>query len=86
MEYKILLKREAAKYLASLDKTTRNRITKAIKGLTVIPPEGDIAPMKGIEGWFRIRVGSFWIIFRPDEEEQTILITTIGPRGDVYKK
>ncbi len=57
MEYRILLKREAAKYLASLDKPTRARIKKALEGLSKIPPEGDIVPMKGMEGWFRRRVG-----------------------------
>jgi len=42
MIYNLLLKREAAKYLASLDRPTRVRIKNALVGLTKVPPEGDI--------------------------------------------
>lgn len=85
MKYKLALKREAAKYLSGLDKPTRTRIKRALESLTKYPPEGDIAPMKGMEGFFRLRVGSFRIIFKIIEEERLILIVAIGPRGDIYK-
>lgn len=85
MEYKILLKKEAAKYLANLDKPSKNRIKTAIQGLGVKPPKGDIVPLKGKEGWFRLRVGTFRVIFRLNKEDQAIIIETIASRGDVYK-
>jgi|ADurb_Total_1213_FD_contig_31_2268854_length_425_multi_2_in_0_out_0_1 mRNA interferase RelE/StbE len=85
MKYELVLKREAAKYLGGLDKPTRLRIKKALESLSKSPPEGDIVPMKGMEDWFRLRVGSFRIIFRVDDEEQRIIIASIGPRGDIYK-
>lgn len=86
MKYRLLLKREAAKYLASLDQPTRSRIKKALEGLTNNPPEGDIAPMKGMEGWFRLRVGTYRLVFQVNEEERCINVAAIGPRGDIYKK
>ena len=85
MEYKIILKKEAVKYLASLDKPTRIRLKKALEGLIINPPDGDIVPMKGKGDLFRLRVGVFRIIFRRNKLEQTIIIETIAPRGDVYK-
>jgi mRNA interferase RelE/StbE len=86
MEYRLLLKREAAKYLAGLDKPTRTKIKKALEGLIKNPPEGDIAPMQGREGLFRLRVGSYRLVFQVKEEEQIIIVAAIGPRGDIYKK
>jgi mRNA interferase RelE/StbE len=86
MKYEILLKKEAAKYLASLGKPTRSRILLALDSLSKIPPQGDIAIMQGMEGFFRLRVGSYRVIFTIDEIEKTVYIQTIGPRGDVYKK
>jgi len=57
--------------LASLDKPTRTRIKKALEGLTKTPPEGDIVPMKGMEGWFRRRVGFFRILFKVNGKLKT---------------
>lgn len=86
MIYNLLLKREAAKYLASLDRPTRDRIKSALESLTKVPPEGDILPMKGMDGWFRLRVGSFRVVFQVNEDKKAIYVATIGPRGDAYKK
>lgn len=86
MRFEVLLKKEAAKYLASLDKPTKNRILLALDGLSKIPPQGDIAIMQGMGGFFRLRVGSYRAIFSIDEKEKTIYIQAIGPRGDIYKK
>lgn len=85
MKYELVLKREAAKYLAGLDKPTRTRIKKALESMTHEPPEGDIAPMKAIQGLFRLRVGTFRIIFKVEENEHLIYVLAIGPRGDIYK-
>jgi mRNA interferase RelE/StbE len=86
MKYDVLLKKEAAKYLSSLDKPTKSRILLALDGLSKIPPQGDIAIMQGMEGFFRLRVGSYRVIFTINEVEKAVCIQTIGPRGDVYKK
>jgi len=81
--------KKAQKTISRMDKLTKQRIKKAIDGLRMIPPEGDIKDMQGIEyqGFMRLRVGQYRIIFRYDMEKGlTILfIYKIGPRGDVYK-
>lgn len=86
MNYKVLLKKEVAKYLASLDKPTKSRFLSAFDGLSKIPPQGDIATMQGMEGFFRLRIGGYRAIFTIDEKEKTVYIQAIGPRGDAYKK
>lgn len=84
--YRIVLKREAAKYLSSLDKPTKSRILSALDGLTKSLPDGNIAPMQGMGGFFRLRIGNYRAIFRIDEREKVVYVRIIGPRGDVYKQ
>lgn len=81
--------KEAQKSINKMDKPTKARIKKAIEGLRVIPPQGDIKEMKGIElhGYMRVRVGQYRIIFRYDDNNgvTVLFIFKIGPRGDIYK-
>jgi len=74
----------AEKYLNRLNANDRDRIDDAIEGLEKEPPEGDIRPVKGQPGFFRLRVGSYRLLFRINEKG--VLITHIDPRGQVYNK
>ena len=70
----------AVKYINGLDKPSKERIRAGIKGI----PKGDIKPLRGSPGSYRLRVGDWRIIFSyPDDN--TILVEKIGPRGGVYK-
>jgi mRNA interferase RelE/StbE len=74
----------AEKYLNRLNANDRDRIDDAIEGLEKEPPEGDIKPVTGQPGTYRVRIGSYRIIFRYREDH--IFITHIDPRGQVYNK
>ena len=82
---KVGLHHTAEKYIMRLNTADRNRIENAINGLEKEPPEGDIRPYEGNKGILRLRVGSFRIIFR-FEENRTILVSHIEPRGQAYTK
>jgi mRNA interferase RelE/StbE len=77
MDY--MLRKPAMKFIARLPREQRERIKEAIESI----PAGDILPLKGYEGWFRLRIGGFRLIYKIMDE--CIYIDTIGPRGDVYK-
>jgi len=70
------------RYLQKLDQKTKKRIFEAIQRL---PGQGDIIKIKGqkIQNIFRLRVGSYRILFVMEEE--TIKVLDIAPRGDAYK-
>ena len=80
----VLLHRSADKYLERLNAKDRERIENAIEGLEKEPPEGDITPITGESGRFRLRVGSFRLLYRI--KDNTILVTHIDSRGQVYNK
>ena len=81
--------KQAVKFIATQDKSTKQRIKTAIEGLTASPPLGDIKSLKGYAmPTLRLRVGQYRIIYRyhRDIGEQVILyIADINSRGDIYK-
>lgn len=72
--------RAAVKVINSMDKATKQRIKAGIEKI----PKGDIKPLKGSAGTYRLRVGDWRILFSYPEHDK-ILIEKIGPRGGVYK-
>ncbi|CZG44161.1 Uncharacterised protein [Legionella pneumophila] len=86
MSYTLLIKKQAKKALQSVPQPDRTRITERIVLLGKDPddPILDIKKLKG-EPYFRLRVGSWRIIFDRDDEVRIISIEKIKPRGGAYK-
>jgi len=80
----VLVHPEPSKYLRRLNEPDKGRIKKAVKGLGEEPPEGDIKPLAGQGGIFRLAVGGYRILFR--RRETGILVTHVEPRGQAYGK
>ena len=72
--------KRSVKAINGMDKPTKQRIKVAIE----LIPNGDIKPLKGSDGSFRLRIGDWRIIFSYPTKE-TILIEKVAPRGEVYK-
>ena len=77
---KITYSRASVKVINSMDTATKQRIKAGIEKI----PKGDIKPLKGSAGTYRLRIGDWRILFSY-LEDYTILIEKIGPRGGVYK-
>ena len=86
--YKIHWAKQAANYLERLDKTTKTRIISYVESLASDQTDQslDIKPLTGRPGLFRLRVGKYRVIFSIEEEIRIILVSTIMPRGEVYKR
>ena len=86
MSYTLLIKKQAKKTLQSVPQPDRTRITEKIVLLGNDPdnPSLDIKKLQG-EPYFRLRVGSWRIIFDRDDEVKIISLEKIKPRGDAYK-
>lgn len=85
---RIEYKKQAVKFLESLDRPTKQRIKSAIEGLTEQPPKGDIKPLQGYKDERkRLRVGKYRIIYKyeTDTEITILMILDIDSRGDIYK-
>ena len=81
---RVFLHRTAAKYLDRLNEPYKGQITAALEDLEKEPPEGDIRPMVGQPGRFRLKIGNFRALFHI--ESDCIVIARVEPRGQAYKK
>ncbi len=72
--------KQAEKILDKQDAATQQRIRKAVGKI----PAGDIVPLKGAPGNFRLRVGDWRILFSYVGTDK-VHIKTIASRGEVYK-
>lgn len=82
MSYKIVIEKPALKFLQKQPQAQRERILKAIHGL---PDVGDIKPMAGHPGLYRLRIGSYRVIYTVENDLLIVRVLTAGNRGDVYK-
>ena len=84
---KTILLKPARKALDRMDAKTKVRILEAIKGLQQIPAIGDVKPLSGMAGKYRLRVGGYRVIYSYGQDGELIVlyVENIGSRGDIYK-
>lgn len=85
LDYKLTYHKDALKFLAKQEMSVQQRMAKGLTGLLAIPPRGDIKLMKGHHGVYRLRVGSYRILFEIDHTEKIVYIQAIDSRGGIYK-
>ena len=84
--YSVELSRQAQKYYASVDVATARRLAQAFETLEENPRPPGCAALHGeLEGKWRLRVGSFRMIYEVHDAERRVRVVKIGPRGDAYK-
>ncbi|OGL45001.1 MAG: hypothetical protein A2149_00005 [Candidatus Schekmanbacteria bacterium RBG_16_38_11] len=81
-KYKIEFSKPAVKDYMKLPKDYKVLVDLALLKLSEGLPV-DIKPLRGEKDIYRLRVGRYRILFLIIED--TLVITKIGPRGDVYK-
>ena len=80
--YTYIFKKPAKKFIESQPKKQQTRILKAVYKL---PHEGNIDTLSGYDGVYRLRVGTYRIIYTIQEHILTVEVLDAGNRGDVYK-
>ena len=83
--YEIVYAQSVKHDIKKIDKQYHKRIKEEIEKLKNFP---DIAQIKRLHSHpladFRLRVGSFRVLFDVDEEQERIYILKIGHRKEVY--
>ncbi|MGB3493678.1 MAG: hypothetical protein WBA57_13185 [Elainellaceae cyanobacterium] len=83
-DWQYIVLKPAQRYLIRLSRVDQKRIVAALDALLTDSETLDIKSLKG-RPEKRLRVGKYRVLFVEDQEAQKFVITTIGPRGDVYK-
>ncbi|MBD0416681.1 type II toxin-antitoxin system RelE/ParE family toxin [Tianweitania sp. Rool2] len=76
--------REALKPLTRMPTNTASLIRNKIEqyALDPVSQANNVKRLKGYEGYMRLRVGDWRVIFR--EDGTVVAIISVGPRGSIY--
>ena len=85
--YSVSFLKPAIKDLSKIDKLTAKRLVDHIQWLSVNLDTTKLFPLKGeLSGLFKLRDGSYRIIYEIDRKEKNIIVHFVGHRKDVYKQ
>lgn len=82
--YKVVFDRSVFKQLKKLPIDIYGRVFNAIIELSIDPTKAQAINLTGKDG-YRIRIGTYRVLYTIDHTKKTIFITTIGHRRDVYQ-
>lgn len=75
------LKKQARKYLESVDSKTRQKLYRALDELSRL--EGDIVPLSGAPNMYRYKIEHYRIIFELKKGEVIITVIEINTRTNI---
>lgn len=83
--YRIKLRPAALRSLRKLDPQVRRRVQGAIALLADDPQPPSAKKLKGRDA-FRVRVGSYRVIYTVEHDVLLVVVVTLGHRRDVYDR
>lgn len=84
MTYTVEILRTAQKELGKINRPDQDRIIDAIQSLSETPRPSGCLKLSGREAW-RIRIGSYRVIYEVHDNRLVVLVVQIGHRRDVYR-
>ena len=83
--YRVEVGRTAEKQIGRLEASDRRRVIEAIVGLSADPRPQGCRKLRDLEDVYRIRVGSWRILYSVEDERVVVLVLKVGHRRDVYR-
>ena len=86
MSYQVNLRPAAQRFLRKLrDEVLSGRLVTALRDLAENPRPTGCLKMTGPEGFYRVRVGGYRIIYQILDDRLLVLVVDIGHRRDIYR-
>ncbi|MEW6173545.1 MAG: type II toxin-antitoxin system RelE/ParE family toxin [Bacillota bacterium] len=85
MTYTIVILRRAQKELSELPQDSYVLVRDTIRKLAEEPRPHGSKKLSGRSGW-RVRVGSYRVVYEIDDATRLITILHVGHRRDIYRK
>lgn len=83
--YRISISKTAQKEMAALPDSQLLRINESILQLAENPRPSGCKKLKGFKDLYRIRIGSFRVVYSLKDKTLTIEILRVADRKDIYK-
>ena len=84
MTYSIEILRSAQKQLSKINRQDQDRIISAVKALADNPRPQGCKKLSGRPAW-RIRIGSYRVIYEIKDDKLMVMIINLGHRREVYR-
>ncbi len=85
MAYSVLLAPSAERQLKAFAEATQKRIVTRLKALRYNPRPQGVKKLAGENNFYRIREGTYRIIYTIQDKELVVLAVKIGDRKEVYR-
>jgi mRNA interferase RelE/StbE len=85
MSYRIEFRPAALRDMRRIPKPFRVRLMTAIAALAAVPRPPGCVRLQGAEGFHRVRVGDYRIIYLIEDPALLICVVRIGHRREVYR-
>ncbi len=85
MSFRAILKPSAEKQLLGLPKQLQKRIIEKIAGIESNPRLAGAVKLAGAAATWRVRVGDYRIVYEINEAGETLFVTIIAHRREVYR-
>lgn len=84
--YKVLLSREAERFLDRCQKPVARKLYRCFAALERGPRDGNNvkALTSPLSGAYRYRVGDWRVVYLVNDDDSTVFVVTIAHRSDVY--
>ena len=84
--YRLLVKASAAEEIEAVDsKTDRRRIVERIGGASANPRPSGAEQLAGYDDRYRVRQGSYRIVYSIDDSRLEVTVFKVGHRKEVYR-
>ncbi|MBA4073199.1 MAG: type II toxin-antitoxin system mRNA interferase toxin, RelE/StbE family [Gemmatimonas sp.] len=82
--YTVQFVRSARKELERLDDAMLERVFRRVEALALEPRPSGCRKLRGATDLWRIRIGSYRVIYQVDDRAGVVEIRAVGDRKDVY--
>ncbi|GHV34524.1 hypothetical protein FACS1894187_05270 [Synergistales bacterium] len=84
--FSIVFKKSAVKELARCEESMKQRISDAIGHLSVDPLPYGAIKLEGFENFWRIRIGTFRVVYEIQADALIVYVVHIAHRKDIYRR
>ena len=85
MKYTVRLNARVGKVLDSLPPDMRRRIVRRLEAMEDNPRPQGVEKLAGVDDLYRVRVGTYRIVYAIRDRELVVIAVRIGHRRDVYR-
>ena len=83
--YRIEVTATAERQIRKLKRSEQLRVLRVIQSLSVEPRPRGTRKLTGYEDVFRVRVGTFRVVYSVEATRLLIIILKVGQRKDIYR-